>query len=335
MINHSNTYQGNSFSRRFSNVKQKTAVKGIDIAAQNAWNTVGNDGRDVIVAVIDTGFDFTHEELSNALWTNHGEIAGDGIDNDKNGYIDDFYGWDFYNDEPLNKNIINSDYDHGTHVAGIISAAKNQKGIAGITSNSNVKLMNLKVLGGSVGKGGTDSLLKAIKYAQEMGATICNLSFGTSENDETLYNVMKKSNMLFVCAAGNGNNQNVGYNSDNLPTYPASYNLDNIISVANLAYDGDLDTTSNYGKTSVDIAAPGAYILSTITNNEYAYMSGSSMAAPMVTAVAAMVYSYNKDISLTETKNIVLSSAKQLDTLKNKVATSGMLNAYHAVTYKK
>lgn len=328
------TYSNRGRTNHYYPVNQKTAVSGIDISASKAWNTVGNSGRDVVIAVIDTGFDFTHEELSNAVWTNTGEIPGDGIDNDNNGYIDDVYGWDFYDDKPNSASDINSEYDHGTHVAGIIAAAKNQKGIAGIIANNKVKIMDLKALGGSDGGGETDSVIRAIHYAESMGATICNLSFGTSDYDNDLYNAMKASKMLFVCAAGNGNNINQGYDMDSAPTYPAAFDLDNIISVANLSYNGTLDITSNYGKTSVDIAAPGSYILSSVAGNNYAFMSGTSMAAPMVTAVAAMVYSYRQDITLSEAKDIVLSSAKQLTTLQDKVATAGMVNAYNAVTYK-
>lgn len=322
-------------SRRFYSSSSKSAVKGIDISAQKAWDTVGSEGRDVTIAVIDTGFDYNHEELSDAVWKNPKEIAGDGIDNDKNGYVDDVYGWDFYDGKANKSSDINSSYDHGTHVAGIMAAAKNQKGIAGIIANNKVKIMDLKALGGSDGDGETEDVIKAIKYAEANGATICNLSFGTTDYDEDLYNAIKNSKMLFVCAAGNGDSLNRGYDDDIIPTYPASFNLDNIISVANISYDGKLDSTSNYGKSSVDIAAPGSDIISSIANNHYAYMTGTSMAAPMVTAVAAMVYSYHKDYSLTDTKNAVIASVNKLDSLTNKVSTGGMLNAYNAVTYSK
>lgn len=331
----SRSYRKKGTSRFSYSTGSKSAVKGIDISAQKAWDTVGSEGRNVTIAVIDTGFDYKHEELTDAAWKNPKEIAGDGIDNDKNGYIDDVYGWDFYNGKPNKSSDINSTYDHGTHVAGIIAAAKNQKGIAGIIANNKVKIMDLKALGGSDGDGDTENVIKAIKYAEANGATICNLSFGTTEYDEDLYNAMKNSKMLFVCAAGNGDSLNRGYDDDIIPTYPASFDLDNIISVANISYDGKLDPTSNYGKSSVDIAAPGSDIISSIANNHYAYMTGTSMAAPMVTAVAAMVYSYHQDYSITDTKNAVLSSVNKLASLTDKVSTGGMLNAYNAVTYHK
>ncbi len=310
-----------------------TAVENIDIDATKAWEVVGDSGRDVIVAIIDTGVDYTHEDLKEAIWINEGEISGDGIDNDANGYVDDVYGWDFYNDQPYVINSSSTDYNHATHVAGIIAATINNTGIAGIIPNNNVKIMTIKALGGSVGSGETINIVNAIEYAQKMGASICNISFGTERNDSALRTAIETSDMLFVCAAGNANRTKEGNNTDRIPIYPASYDRNNIISVANLTYDGTLDSTSNYGVASVDIAAPGSYILSTISNNSYGFMTGSSMAAPMVTAVVALIYSYHEDISLSEVKYIVLSSAEPLDSLKWKVTTGGMVNAYNAITF--
>lgn len=308
------------------------AVSDVDIDAMKAWQTVRNAGREVIVAVIDTGVDYTHEDLADAIWVNSGEIPGDGIDNDHNGYIDDVYGWDFYNNKAYVYNSRkSSEYDHGTHCAGTIAAEINGTGIAGIASNGNIKIMTIKALGGKDGAGDTDAIIKAIQYAQNMGASICNFSFGTTADDENLKKAIADSGMLFVCAAGNGDDSGKGTDNDTTPVYPASFDLDNIISVANLTYDGTLDASSNYGSKSVDIAAPGTDILSTLPGSQYGYLSGSSMAAPMVTAVAALTYSYDKSASLKEVKDIVLSSVKKLDSLKGKVATQGMVDAYNAV----
>lgn len=327
---------GNFFGRTYSAVStgsKVTAVKDVDMDVVKAWETVGNTGRDVIVAVIDTGVDYTHEDLADAIWTNTKEVAGDGIDNDGNGYIDDIYGWDFYNNRAYVYNSRNSsEYDHGTHCAGTIAAEINGTGIAGIASGGKVKIMSVKALGGRDGSGDTASIIKAIEYAKKMGAAICNLSFGTSVYDKDLEKAIKDSGMLFVCAAGNGDDTGTGTDNDTAPVYPASYDLDNIISVANLTYDGSLDSTSNYGAASVDLAAPGADILSTVAGSRYGYLSGSSMAAPMVTAVAAMTYSYDKTASVDEVKDILLSSVKKLDGLKGKVASQGMVDAYNAVT---
>lgn len=305
-----------------------SAVEGIDINAEDAWTVYNGGSRDVIVAVIDTGIDYSHEDLQGAIWTNPGEIAGNNIDDDGNGYVDDVYGWNFYNNN--NRIYTNSSDDaHGTHGAGTIAASTgNGVGIAGIADSEHVKIMSLKALGGSSGSGSTASIIQAIQYAQANGASICNLSLGSSVNDPALYRVMANSSMLFVVAAGND-----GANMDRSPSYPAAYDLENIISVANLNYDGTLHSSSNYGSVSVDIAAPGSYILSTTPEDGYSYMTGTSMAAPMVTAAAAMLYSHYTDITLADVKDVLLASAGRLDTLKGSLLTGGMLDLGAAINW--
>lgn len=310
-----------------------TAVSGIDINAQTAWDVYDGGTRDTVVAIIDTGIDYTNPELSGSMWVNQSEIPNNGIDDDGNGYVDDVYGWNFYNNS--NQVYVGDEDDHGTHCAGTIAAASNNEtGIAGIVNSSHVKLMSVKALGGSDGSGTTESLIKAIQYAEANGASIVNLSLGSSYNDQALYQTIANSNMLFVIAAGNGDDtSNAGVDIDASPIYPAAYNLDNIITVANLNYDGNLHYSSNYGASSVDIAAPGSYILSTTTDNTYSYMTGTSMAAPMVTAAAAMLYSYYDTLSLAQIKQLILSSAKSLDSLQGVVAAGGMLDLGAAMTY--
>ncbi|MBE5984718.1 MAG: peptidase S8 [Paenibacillaceae bacterium] len=309
------------------------AVSGIDINIQPAWSLYdqAQNKRSVIVAIIDTGIDINHQELRNAIWANPGEIDGDGIDNDGNGYVDDIHGWNFYSNN--NKVFSGSEDSHGTHAAGTISASRGSYGIAGITDNNYVKIMPLKALGGKEGVGSPDAVIKAIKYAEEKGASICNLSMGTTGYSEELAQTMKNSHMLFVVSCGNGGVSGLGYNTDVYPVYPASLPYDNIISVANILFDGTLSKDSNYGAASVDIAAPGTYILSTIPDNSYGYMSGTSMAAPMVTGVAAMLYSYRTDISLADVKTIILNSSRKLDTLSGKVVSGGLLDAYSALNW--
>ena len=309
------------------------AVSGIDIDIQPAWTLYdqAQNKRSVIVAIIDTGIDINHQELRNAIWTNPGETEGDGIDNDGNGYVDDIHGWNFYSNN--NKVFSGSEDSHGTHAAGTISASRGSYGIAGITDNNYVKIMPLKALGGEEGIGSPDAVIKAIKYAEEKGASICNLSMGTTGYSEELAQTIKNSHMLFVVSCGNGGVSGLGYNTDLYPVYPASLPYDNIISVANILFDGTLSKDSNYGAESVDIAAPGTYILSTIPDNSYGYMSGTSMAAPMVTGVAAMLYSYRTDISLGDVKNIILGSSRKLDTLSGKVVSGGLLDAYSALNW--
>ncbi len=323
---------GNRYGQWILQTEQTAAVEGIDTDALKAWELASGDGEEVIVAIIDTGADYMHEDLAGSIWVNTGEIADNGIDDDNNGYIDDVYGWNFYNDNAKVYSSRRSDeYDHGTHVAGIIAAAQNDIGIAGLASNANVKIMLLKALGGSDGEGDTADVISAIEYAEAMGASVCNLSFGTTENDKELARVIKNSNMLFICAAGNGDSRGYGVDTDSTPLYPAAYDFDNIISVANLSCDGTLDSSTNYGLTSVDIAAPGTDILSTTTEDSYEYLSGTSMAAPMVTAVAAMVYSYGGNLTAQEARALILSGAEKLDSLNEKVATGGMLNAYDSL----
>lgn len=296
-----------------------TATENIDINLSEALSLYHDSGREVIVAMVDTGIDDTHEELAGRIWINEDEIPENGIDDDGNGYVDDVNGWNFYYNSP--QIFTGSEDDHGTHGAGTIVAKENNKGIIGINQSEHVKVMSVKALGGQYGDGSTESLIQAIRYAEQNGADICNLSLGTGQNDQALYYTMANSDMLFVVSAGND-----GTNIDLRPSYPASYDLDNIISVANLNCDGTLNQSSNYGVTSVDLAAPGSYILSTTINNGYSYMSGTSMSAPFVSAAAAMIFSHFGDVSASNVKKIILSTVTPLDSLSGVAATGGMLN---------
>ena len=310
------------------------AVEGIDINVLPAWNVYDADTRErrpVVVAVIDTGIDFSHPELKDAMWVNAGEIPDDGIDNDGNGYVDDINGWNFFNN--TNQTFVGKEDDHGTHAAGTIAASRGSGGIAGIADNRYVKLMSLKALGTDYGVGEEAAVISAIRYAEANGASICNLSFGTTVYYPNLEQVMRESKMLFVVAAGNGDADGIGINIDEKPDYPSSFDLDNVISVANLMFDGNLDKSSNYGVKTVDIAAPGTYIASTTVGNSYAFMSGTSMAAPMVTGAAALLYSYRTDISLQDVKPILLATARKLDGLNGKTESGGLLDTYAALIY--
>ena len=299
---------------------QVQAVPGIDIGLADAWRLYDGGSRDVVVALVDTGIDYTHEDLVGRIWTNTDEIPGNGIDDDGNGYVDDVYGWNFYSG--TNDVYVGTEDAHGTHGAGTIAAnAGNGVGIAGIVQSDHVKVMAVKALGGSDGSGTTASIIQAIQYAEANGAQICNLSLGSSQNDPALYRTIASSKMLFVVAAGND-----GTDLETAPSYPASYDLDNLIAVANIRYDGELDPTSSYGAASVDLAAPGSYILSTTPGNTYSYMTGTSMAAPMVSAAAAMVYSAFPKATLADVKDILLASVHKLDCLTGRTATGGMLD---------
>lgn len=294
-------------------------LPGIDVNALTAWNLY-NGKRDVIVAMVDTGIDYTHPDLDGRLWTNPGEIPENGIDDDGNGYIDDVYGWNFIKNS--NKIYGGKSDSHGTHGAGSIAAvANNGYGIAGLAQGGRVKVMCAKALTGTSGYGTTETLVEAIRYAEANGASICNLSLGAYFPDPVLYQTIATSGMLFVIAAGNEST-----NTDITPCYPASYPLDNIISVANLNTDGTLHHSSNYGALSVDIAAPGTHILSTSAGGSYSFMTGTSMSAPMVSAAAAMVLSHYDGIPPVQARQILLATARPLPTLQGIALTSGMLD---------
>ncbi len=310
------------------------AKPGIDINIQPAWelhDASTKEHRQVIVAVIDTGVDINHPELKDGIWVNEDEISGDGIDNDGNGYIDDVNGWNFFNN--TNQVYVGQEDDHGTHAAGTIIAARGNGGIAGIADQRYIKVMPLKALGTMDGLGEENAVIEAIRYAEANGASICNLSFGTTDYYPRLEQVMRESKMLFVTSAGNGDIKGEGINIDvSGNDYPSSFHLPNVISVGNLMFDGNLAKSSNYGANTVNIAAPGTYIVSTIPNG-FGYMTGTSMAAPMVSAVAAMVYSCRTDLKLSDIKTALLQSAHRLEGLEGKVSSGGMLDAYGALTY--
>lgn len=306
-------------------------VEGIDIHIEPAWEvyTQAAYRRPVTVALIDTGVDVGHPELQDAIWINGDEIPGDGIDNDRNGFVDDVNGWNFYTNRP--QVFDGADDDHGTHAAGTIAGKWDGRGITGIADSSYVKIMVLKALGSERGRGSSTAVKDAIRYAEQNGADICNLSMGATEYDEELETLIRDSRMLFVVSAGNGGEAGQGYDIDRTPAYPASYPSENIITVANLLFDGSLAANSNFGAASVDIAAPGSLILSTLPNHGFGFMSGTSMAAPMVTGTAALIYSCRPDLSLLDVRRVILDSARKIDGLNGRVATGGILDAYAAI----
>lgn len=304
-----------------------TGVAGVDMGTEDAWMVYEQttERRAVTVALIDTGVNTAHPDLQNSIWVNTDEIPGDGIDNDSNGYVDDVNGWNFYSGN--NQLFHGREDNHGTHGAGTIAGAWDGRGITGIADSNYVKIMVLKALGEEEGRGSSDHVKQAIRYAQENGADICNLSMGAAVYDEELDSMIRNSPMLFVVSAGNGDEQGLGYDIDANPVYPASYTSENIITVGNLMFDGSLEESSNYGAVGVDIAAPGTYILST-TAGGYGFMTGTSMAAPMVTGTVALIYSSRPDLSLADVRRVILESARKIEGLNGKTATGGMLDAY-------
>lgn len=307
----------------------RTATTDIDINLPEAYDFLWEPSllRPVTVAIIDTGVDILHPALKDRIWINYNEIPGNDIDDDRNGYIDDIYGWDFYNNDntvchyrSTDAGDLNADPDdndnHGTHCAGIIAATE---GIQGIASGIDVRILPLKIHGGEKNSGSVADAIKAIKYAQAAGADICNMSWGTPVYSEALESVMQESDMLFVVAAGNSGN-----NNNSSPLYPASYSLDNMISVAYVTQSGELASDSNYGLSTVDIAAPGQDIFSTTVGGEYHYMSGTSMSTPVVSGVAALLYSYGDSVYPQNIKEILLQTLKPLEPLIGHIRYPGI-----------
>lgn len=293
-----------------------------NIRAPLAWDTFKGDAN-LVVAIIDTGIDYNHQDLAANMWKNPGETAGDGIDNDGNGYIDDVYGWDFaYNDS--NPSDV---HGHGSHTGGTVGAAGNN-GVGVVGVNWNIKLMALKFLNDS-GSGSTADAIEAVQYATNKGVKISNNSWGGGGFDQGLYdaiNAAKAVGHLFIAAAGNN-----GSNNDSSPFYPATYNLDNIISVAAISSSEAKASFSNYGKTTVDLGAPGVSILSTTPGNNYQYYDGTSMAAPHVSGVAALLYGLHPDWTYGQVRDTIFSTARPTSSMANITVTGGVLDAAAAL----
>ncbi|MCB4791244.1 MAG: S8 family serine peptidase [Elusimicrobia bacterium] len=246
-------------------VNNITGTPGADIDMPEAWDAATGTNT-IIVAVLDTGVDINHPDLEDGIWTNSKEIAGDGTDNDDNGYIDDINGWNF-----VENNNETRDYnEHGSHVAGIIGAINNN-GIGVTGFSSKIKIMPVRA-GNVLGEFRSLDIYKGVRYAVANGAKVINASFGGSEYDTLVYNAIlyaNNNNVLFIAAAGNGGSDILGDSNDDTPTYPSSYNLPNIISVAAADQNDNLASFSNYGINSVDVAAPGVNIYSTIPAFSY------------------------------------------------------------------
>jgi subtilisin family serine protease len=310
-------------------------VKNIDINAiemREKQQLYKKNIKPIVVAVIDTAIDFTHEDLAGTQWINEGEIPDDGLDNDGNGYLDDVSGFNFSNDAKREYNL--SDSEHGTMCAGIIAAQDNGIGINGVAALSNIKLMSLVIYEAEESgelSASPKELIEAIIYAENMGADICNLSLELRSESEALKECILNSDMLFVVSAGYNNNPLLNTDIEKKPIYPASYNLDNTISVASVGTDGRLSSFSNKGGNIVDLAAPGDCILSTAPNNEYHYFSGCSAAVSFVTGVATVLYATDENSSPEKVKNSIVGSVNKVSYLKAKVKSGGILNGGESI----
>ena len=259
-----------------------------NIKAPSAWKKVTKSP--IIVAVIDTGVDYTHEDLKKNIWRNAGEIPGNNKDDDGNGYVDDMHGYDFFNGDgdPMDG------HSHGTHCAGTIAAeGNNATGVVGVTWQ--LRIMPVQIFGAS-GKGAVASkIVKAIDYAVDNGAKVLSNSWGggaESANIRIAIARAEQKGALFIAAAGNGGSDHVGDDNYAIPHYPSSYSSRNIISVLSINEDDSRSAFSNYGRISVDIGAPGGGIYSTIPGDRYANKSGTSMATPHVAGAVALIWGH-------------------------------------------
>lgn len=278
--------------------------------------------RSTVIAILDSDMDI-YDTLENShIWSNRKEINGDNLDNDGNGFIDDYYGWNF---SDKNNIIFNkkSHGIHGTYISSLLVGKDEANNYEGLIYDYSIEIMCLKVLSGLDERGNANSIVQGIKYAENMGAQICCLSLASPVDYTELKSVIKESNMLFVVASGNDGHE-LG---DSYMVYPACYNYDNIITVADMRCDGKLSHSSNYGKDYVDIAAPGSDIVGMIPADKFIYLSGTSSATAIVAGAAAIVRNTSKDsLSPFEIKKALLDNAKVTDDLRNYVYTNGYLD---------
>ena len=302
------------------------AVPDADMDMPEAWD-VSTGSRDFVVAVIDTGADYSHPDLGLNIWINTAETPDNGVDDDGNGYIDDTRGWDF----PADDNDPLDDHGHGTHVSGIIGALGNNGiGVSGV--NWLVRIMVLDAMSPD-GYLYDSDIVEATYYAADNGADVINASYGGYAYSQSAYDAIdyaRGKGVLFVAAAGNETN-----NNDLYPMYPASYDLPNIISVAASDQDDQLASFSNYGATTVDVAAPGNHTLSTTPTYFYPLgydtWEGTSMASPHVAGLAALLMDYYRNFTIYQIKALIETFVDRLPQLSGYVATGGRVNANDAI----
>lgn len=300
-----------------NNTGQSGGTLDADIDAPEAWDIARGTGQK-IVAVIDTGVDYNHPDLAANMWRNSGETAGDGIDNDANGIVDDVFGADFANNDgnPMDDN------NHGTHCAGTIGGVGNNGvGVTGVAWTT--RIMALKFLGAN-GSGSTSNAIKCIDYAISKGASILSNSWGGGGYSSALEQAIiraRNAGAIFVAAAGNN-----GANTDVSANYPSNYAVDNVLSVAAIDRNNNLASFSNYGATTVDLGAPGVSILSTVRNGGYSSFSGTSMATPHVAGAIAVFWDRNPTLTYTQVIQRLLGSVDQITSLSGRTVTGGKLN---------
>ncbi|MDP2820077.1 MAG: S8 family serine peptidase [Polaromonas sp.] len=303
------------------NIGQTGGIPDADLDAPEAWDTL--KGGAVLVAVVDTGVDYNHADLAANVWSNPGEIAANGVDDDRNGYVDDTRGWNFVADN-------NNPYDdnsHGSHVSGTIAAVgDNGQGVVGV--NRLARILPLKFLDAQ-GYGYTSDAVEAIYYAIDQGAKVMNHSWGGASYSQSLadaFTAALNANIVMAVAAGNASQD-----LDTVPSYPAALPHANIITVAATTHNDDLAYFSNYGALSVDLGAPGEAILSSVPGNGYASYSGTSMATPHVAGAASLLLAANANLSSSQVKDILLGAANPVAALAGKSVSGGRLNLQAAL----
>jgi thermitase len=303
------------FSSQYSETSAPINTQTID-----AWNTKTNCSK---VAILDTGIDTDHPDLKENLWHNGKEKRDNGKDDDKNGYVDDYYGIDLV----AGKGNGEDDNGHGTHVAGIVAGrGNNGQGVSGVCWSGSV--MALKFMN-SRGHGSMSKAVAGIEYAIKQGAKIINGSFGSSESSQALEDEIEKAQdkgVLIVVAAGN-ESQNI----DKTPVYPASYTNGNLLVVAASTDADGLASFSNLGAKNVDLAAPGDNILSTYMGGGYRTLSGTSMASPMIAGVAALLRARNSDASYSEIRKTIRSEVDLKSAFSGNTVSGGRLNTNKAL----
>ncbi len=298
-------------------------IKGMDINAEKAW-TITTGSKEVKIAVIDTGVDYQHEDLKENIMINESEFNGqEGVDDDGNGYIDDIYGYDFAN----NDNDPMDGHGHGTHCAGVIGATHNDIGIRGVMSK--VEILPIQFLTVS-GQGTLEGAIKAIDYATSRGVNIMSNSWGGGEPSKALTEAIakaEKAGILFVAAAGNSNS-----NNDIKPTAPANTQINNVISVGAMDGKAKRANFSNYGEKTVHVFAPGVNIYSTVQNNKYKKMSGTSMACPFIAGVAGLIMANEPNLTYKEVKSRIMTHAKEGNKLKD-YSVSGFVDSFQSLEH--
>jgi uncharacterized repeat protein (TIGR02543 family) len=315
------------------NNQRNSDSSAVDANLENAWD-ISTGSNEITVAVIDSGIRYTHNDLKANMWKNSGEIEGNGIDDDQNGYVDDIYGINAISNAAVPGDP-NDDNGHGTHCAGTIGAQANGGGdVVGVAWN--VKLMALKFLSAS-GSGSTNDAIKCIDYAIANGANVINASYGGESYSTIHIEAIRRAHnagIVFVAAAGNGGDDGIGDDNDIISYYPTSYEVDNVISVAAITRTGGKAGFSNYGLKSVDLGAPGVSIYSTdhLSDTDYSYKDGTSMAAPHVSGAAALILSREPHLTPSQVRERLIDTASPLASLSGKTVSGGMLDVHAALS---